>query len=471
MNKSYIISGSLFGDEGKGSFVDYLANEKGINQNVRYNGGSQACHTVTIRDTKHKFSQLGSTMFIHDNRTYLSSNTIVNPFNLYNEANIFSKSTNNKLSEILSRVYIDSNALVVTPYHSLIDRIIELSKSGNRRGIVGSGVSLTKRLFDTKALGIRVNDIEKMDSSSREKIKDLYRYTIEVLNSKIGLIDKKQFDTLIDPKELFYLTDKTNEDYIIHCYENIMNANRFNIVNGIEEFYTPNRDLIMEGSQGLLIDGKYGIKPNTTYLDTTNSFGVKLSNDIGYKPVKIGASRCVASRHGIGILPTKDNELNNRINDENQTKTFWQGSPIYGWYDAVLMRYSERINKNDELFISSLDLLSGLDILKICNSYLYTGIVDEEFRIIFDFERVNNKIIINEIKENSEALRNYLGKCIPLYIEMKGFGGDISEVKDINNLSEEAINYINRIEELVGVQITLIGVGPSREQKIRRLVK
>src|SRR5574344_1978329 len=125
MNKSYIISGTLFGDEGKGTFVDYLANEKNIKQNVRYNGGSQASHTVTINNVNHKFSQLGSIMCNESSKTYLSRNTIVNPFNLYTEAYSFCKKFGISEEEILSRIYIDSQSLVVTPYHSLIGKLIE----------------------------------------------------------------------------------------------------------------------------------------------------------------------------------------------------------------------------------------------------------------------------------------------------------------------------------------------------------
>ena len=89
MDKSYIISGTLFGDEGKGTFVDFVANENNIHECVRYNGGSQASHTVIVNNETHKFSQLGSNMFDERNRTFLSNNTIVNPFNLYQEALIF----------------------------------------------------------------------------------------------------------------------------------------------------------------------------------------------------------------------------------------------------------------------------------------------------------------------------------------------------------------------------------------------
>lgn len=470
MNNSFIISGTLFGDEGKGSFVDYLASENNINQNARYNGGSQASHTVTINNVVHKFSQLGSSMFIPNNKTYLSSNTVVNPFNLYTEAKVFSEASSLNINEILNRIYIDSGAIVVTPYHKLIDQIIELSEQNNRRGSVGTGVSLSRKLFDYENLGIKVKDLQNIDKEVIEKIKELRMYVKNLLDSKRHLIDDKLF-SLINPQDILYLTDDSYEDYVTNCYINIMEKGVFNIVDSISEFYTPNEDIIMEGSQALLIDKTYGIKPNTTFIDTTNKYGIELSKEINYNPVKIGASKAFASRHGFGILPTKDDELCKMINDKNQTTTYWQGKPTYGWFDSLLMRYSQKISNNDELFISSMDLLSGLKTIKICDSYLYTGTIDEEFDKTFEYVIESNKIIIIGIKENNDKLRYYLGKCVPIYTELKGWERDISKITCIDDLPNECIEFIEYIEKLIGVPVTLMGVGPSRENKIRRLVK
>lgn len=470
MNKSYIISGTLFGDEGKGTFVDYLANEKNIHQNVRYNGGSQASHTVQIGETLHKFSQLGSNMFDEFNRTLLSSNTIVNPFNLYTESEIFSEKTGISIEEILNKIYLDENALVATPYHKLIGQIKELLISDSRRGSVGTGVSQTKNLFETEGLGIKMSDLERMDDLSKQKIRELFEYTRLFVKENIERIDKALFESLINKKDLYFFTDEVNKDYMIEFYERLMRNCYFNIVNGIKEFYNPEEDIIMEGSQGLLIDFKYGIKPNTTLLDTTNHYGVYLSKEIGYNPFRIGASRAFSSRHGMGILPTKDLFLQNKINDLNQVVTYWQGSPIYGWYDALLMRYSQMISNNDEIFLSSIDELSNIPTLKICNSYLYLGEIDEEFDKIFEYIKENGKIIITSIKLNNDNLKKYLSNCIPIYIELKGWEGDLKNISKYEDLPTECIKYIDAIERMVGVPITLIGVGPKRENKVRRLV-
>lgn len=469
MNKSYIISGSLFGDEGKGTFVDFLASEKGIHQNVRYNGGSQASHTVQIGDKLHKFSQLGSNMFDELNKTFLSANTIVNPFNLYTEAKIFSDKTGISVYEILKKIYIDRNALVVTPYHKLIGQIKEIINVNSKRGSVGTGVSQTRRLYDEFGFGIRVKDIENITDETKRKIIELFDYTNSFVKENIDNADSSLLKKLIDSKDLYYLTDVSNKDYIIKCYENLMRNNYFNLVNNIKEFYSPKEDILMEGSQGLLIDVKYGIKPNTTLLDTTNHYGVYLSKEIDYDPIKIGASRAFSSRHGEGILPTKDAFLQSVITDPNQESNYWQGSPIYGWYDALLTRYSQSVNDNDEIFMSGLDELSSFPILKICDSYLYKGIVDENFKNIFEYVKDTEKIIITSIKNNHEDLKKYLMKCTPIYKELRGWEKDIRNITRYEDLPIECISYVEEIQRTLKTPITLLGVGPKRETKIRRL--
>ena len=140
--RNFVLCGMQFGDEGKGSFVDFLSNEFNANWIIRYNGGSQASHTVTTPDGKiHKFSQLGSGMFNENAKTFLSSNMVINVDNYFREVEVFCKTTGQSMKDILSRVYIDCNCLVVTPYHKLLNKLRELSLGENRRGSVGTGVS------------------------------------------------------------------------------------------------------------------------------------------------------------------------------------------------------------------------------------------------------------------------------------------------------------------------------------------
>lgn len=471
MNNGYVISGSLFGDEGKGTFVDYLAHEKELIKNVRYNGGSQASHTVIHEGKTHKFSQLGSSMFKNGNKTYLSKNTIVNPFNLFEESNQFSIKACIPIEMVLKNIYVDKNAYVVTPYHRLIGMLKELQLKENKRGSVGTGVSQTRKLLECYNLGLQVNDLLDIDIKGKEKLKELFIFTREFFVKSKEIVDDHLIKSLIDEKDIYYLTDLSNKEYVLQCYKNLMNRDYFNIVDGIKEFYISGEDILFEGSQGLLIDSRYGIKPNTTFLDTSNEYAKTLCEEIGYTPILIGASRAFASRHGKGMFPTKNNMLSNLIEDNNQTPSFWQGSPIYGWYDAVLMRYSQSISKNNEFYLSGLDQLSDLETIEICNCYEYKGLIDEEFEKTFEYCKDNGRVIITNIKKNNDNLKNYLENCIPKYIKVKGWKKDIHDIRKYEDLPSESQKYIELIESLVDVPISLIGVGPTRDEKIMRLIK
>jgi len=468
MNDSYIVSGVLFGDEGKGTICDYLTNKYDINENVRYNGGSQASHTVVSNGITHKFSQLGSSSLNNDTRTYLSDNTIVNPFNIITEAKNLSEKLGISTENILKRIFVDKNASIVTPYHSLINKIRELSDKENRTGSVGSGVSEVNKLKLKTGIDIKVSDL--INCSLSNKLLELFDYTSEYLKTNRSKINDRLFEALINEKDVYYLTNPRNREYMITCYKNLIDSNLLNIVSSINEFHR-NNSVLFEGSQGLLLDRNYGIKPNTTSLDTTNKYGIKLAHDIGSNVHTIGCVGSVNSRHGYGILPTYDKYLQSIIYDENQNTNYFQGNPRYGWIDTVLIRYSLNISPVNEVYLSYLDWLKDVDEIKICDSYVYYGEVDEEFENTFEYYFDENKIIIKNIKQNSDYLRTYLSKCIPLYITLDGFKKDISNIKNYYDLPYQAINYIELIEYLIKTNITMIGVGRDRCQKLERRVR
>jgi adenylosuccinate synthase len=400
-------------------------------------------------------------------RTYLSDNTVVNLFNVISEAKALSEILKNSVESILTRVYIDKNSSVVTPYHSLINKIRELSND-NKTGSVATGVSEVNKIKEKIGIDIKVNDL--LNGESFKKLLNLFDYTSNYVNERKNKIDKKLFDELINEKDLYYLTEIRNREYIIRCYENLINSKLFNIISSIEEFHK-NGNVLFEGSQGVLLDKIYGIKPNITSLDTTNNYGVKLAEYINTNINTIGCIGALNSRHGYGILPTFDKKLQKVIHDYNQIPSYFQGVPKYGWFDSVLARYSLKYSKNKELFMSALDRLSSFDKLKICNSYIYTGKIDEEFERTFDYYNENGKVIINDIKQNSDNLRYYLSKCMPLYIELNGFKKDITQVHDYYDLPVECKDYISLIEFLIQGNITLIGVGPDRSQKLERKIR
>lgn len=465
MDESYIVSGTFFGDEGKGSVVDFLSHQKGIKENVRYNGGSQACHTVVSNGIKHKFSQLGSITLNDNTRTFLSEYTVVNPFNIYTEADVLSRTVNISIDEILKRIYISNNSRIVTPYHKLLGQLREIIAKENKRGSVGTGVSETTRIFEELNLEILMSDLINQDDTTKQKLRKLYEYTRKFLLDNKDKIDEKLLKKLISEEDIFYLTDKQNQDYILHCYERLINTNLFNTINSINEFHNQG-NVIFEGSQGLLIDRNHGIRPNTTLLDTSNKSGIILANEINTKIHKIGAITPFTSRHGHGLLPTYAEEINTRIFDENQTPSYFQGKPRYGWFDLVLAKYSQSINQNDELFMTQIDRLSEFKTIKICIAYTYNGIITEDFENTFDYEIQNSEIIIKSIKQNSLYLKEYLLKCTPVYIELPGWNQRL--IKEY--IPHELENFLYLIELYLNTKITYLGIGEDRNMKLERRI-
>ena len=466
MDESFIISGSFFGDEGKGSVVDYLASTKNIKENVRYNGGSQACHTVVSNGIKHKFSQLGSISLNQESRNYLSEYTVVNPFNLYTEADVLSRTTNIPIEEILKNIYISKDSRIVTPYHKLIGQLREIIARENKRGSVGTGVSETTRTYEETGIEILMSDLTNQDSLSKEKLRGLYEYTRKFLLDNKDNIDQTLLKKLVDERDIFYLTDIQNRDYIINCYSSLIDTNLFNVINSITEFHQKG-NILFEGSQGLLIDRNYGIRPNTTLLNTTNHNGIILAKELNTEIHKIGAITPFTSRHGKGLLPTYSEDIDKRIFDENQTHTYFQGKPRYGWFDVVLAKYSQSINQNDELFMTQIDRLSSFKKIKISIAYKYNGIITEDFENTFDYEIQNNEIIIKTIKQNSIYLKEYLSKCIPVYIELPGWIRELTK----DEIPRELENFLYLIEIYLNTKITYLGIGEDRNMKLERKIQ
>lgn len=471
MPDNYVVCGMAFGDEGKGSFIDYLALSYGIKNIVRYNGGSQAGHTViTPGGVLHKFSQLSSGTFYSQSRTFLSSNMVINPINIVEEAHRFALKSGLDLEEILARVFIHEDCWIVTPYHKLLNKLRELSSKDNKRGSVGTGVSEVMILLEEN-LGVKFKDLYASDIL-KKKLTDLCQYTADFIsrNSEVikEVINQPEYESL--RQEYDYLTNFSSIGNIHNYYLLLIKSNKFNICNDFFKYLGAGEPAIYEGSQGLLLDRVYGFKPNTTMLDTTNKYALKMLFDYqNDNVVKIGVLKAFSTRHGIGIFPTEDNNLNTKISDENQSNGFSNGSMRFGWFDAVLVRYAQKINQVDELYLSSLDKLNFFSKIKICNSYKYFGKVDDKFRSLFDFYESDGEIIIKDIKCHDDILTLYLKQCQPVYTVVDGWNKDISDCHEKSDLPSACIGYIEEIEKLINIKVTVISVGPTRINKIRTL--
>ena len=522
-----ITCGMQFGDEGKGTFIDYLTDRYKADWIVRYNGGSQAAHTVvTTNGIIHKFSQLGSGFFNDSVNLYISGNMVINLDNLFMEIRELALKVHLSERAIFSRIYFSPACLLVTPYHKLLNRLRELSLGENRRGSVGTGVSevaylryisrrdykggeirkkygpLYLELGDVFNNWIKSNTkgIIRIFKSLREYVKDFYFDKEAAIKKNMPaqlkeglerdiqflLFDETQYEELA--KKFVDKCQKTWQEYpdlrnrIVHEMPQFEDVNRLRGTSMYEEAFR-HHTIIYEGSQGLLLDGKYGLRPNTTHLDTSIHEAVMMassfkrclnhsSEELGRKVItrKIGIAKAFYSRHGEGVFPTESTDLEAIIEDKNQEQTFWNGKIRFGWFDAVLFRYAQRINQVSEVFLSSLDKLNGLEKLKVCNSYIYCGEIDDVFKKHFSFyidEQGN--VIVMDILQSYKNISRYLKQCKPVYITVKGWKKAVFETIGgyRETICEECRDYIRLISSLTNVPITCISYGPTRREKMQ----
>lgn len=486
MNK-YILSGMQFGDEGKGTFVDYLAHKVNAGCIVKYNGGSQASHTVITPDgILHKFSQLGSGMFCENCHTFLDQNMVINLENLVTEMKVFSEKTGIPFSDLRDRIHIHEDCSIVTPYHKLSNKLRELASGENRRGSVGTGVSEVmyfKHLYElypySPNCNLTIHDIFRRDDSFIFAIfmalhKHVKAFYTE--NKSTILANASEEITVSLNKEINFLLYLTPPSHLAlkYIHEFKKAPDEFNFSKCMYSYHTlsynsaiSNGNTIFEGSQGLLLDYVYGLKPNTTLLDTTNHHATNGLCEYFRNVKNIGIAKAFSSRHGLGVFPTEDYEVSSKISDDNQEYSFWNGQIRFGWFDAVLFKYAQSINEVDSLYLSSLDKLSDFENLKICIAYGYNSEIDGTFEDIFNYTiKENGQVVINSIKEPNEDLGKYLARCYPIYLTVDGWKTDISNIRHAALLPNECLKYIRTLEELCGLPINVVSVGPTRSQKI-----
>ena len=467
--KAYILAGMQFGDEGKGSFVDYVASTQNIKQAVRYNGGSQASHTVvTLQGLLHKFSQLSSAMFLDDCQTYITSNMVINPFNLEEEAKQFAAKTNQEPKSVLGKVVIDEICYIVTPYHKLINQMREICASDTRRGSVGTGVSEVRRILREQNTGVQIKDLRNQPLLS-DKLNELYTYAKQFYDANQEIVFQDIPDDISNnlKKGISFLLQCGSVAHFCKEYQSLIKQNAFRLSQNICVDINPEDGIVFEGAQGLLIDETHGFKPTTTILDTTITAALNLCKQLGVDNiVKVGVAKAFMSRHGIGVFPTESAELNSTINDMNQESSYWNGAIRFGWFDTVLMRYAQAVNDVDVIYLSSVDKLDYLAVLKICDSYQYFGETDDEFKSAFEFEMNGGHAVISNIKENTKNISRYLSQCIPVYTDLKGWECETAQIRQVASLPQNCSNYIAEIERLSNIKVSVISVGATRDEKL-----
>lgn len=470
-----ILCGMQFGDEGKGSFTDWIVHERDADCIVRYNGGCHASHTVQLGDgTIHKFAQLGSGMFKKDVHTYITKEVPVNPDSLLREVHEFSRTSGEDIDEILSRIHIHKGCLIVTPYHKLVNWMRELSLGDDRRGSVGTGVSEVPILKSASLCGWHKNLGMSMDELYNGRIGTIMG-RMESLQEYASDFYEKHKDCIWEncPEELrehmegnihYLLDDKaymriSSDYYDRHPGCGILKKCLYSTY---EETIRTHKTAVWEGAQGVLLDREHGIAPNTTNLVTTHEPALNLMY-LKDRIEVVGIAKAFCSRHGMGVFPTEDKNLN--ISDKNQMGSFWNGNPRYGWFDAVLFKYANRAIGADSMFLSCMDELAGMEKVKICHKYKYHGKVDDGFSELFAYVQSDGYVYITDIKKNAPGLKEYLVQCTPEYFEAKGWV--LPETANAKWVYEACGEFIRAIEDFTGCIVEAVSFGPTRHEKIR----
>lgn len=349
--RAYLVAGLAYGDEGKGATVDALVRYTGSDLVVRYNGGAQCAHNVTIDNGRHHtFSQFGSGSFVPGVRTFLSRYVLINPISMLMEARELNELG---VDDLMSRTYVDWKTVIITPFQKSLNRLQEMARGSARHGSTGSGIGVTRYdhinhgdqvllagdLVNAKVTKEKLLFIRDL---CNERVKDLVLPTSNAVNIELS---------------------KLREDSTIHWYVNAYQDwiySGLSLVSGLHAIEY-SKDIIFEGGQGVLLDEKYGFQPHTTWTDITYANATAILEDAGYKGDirKIGVLRSYYTRHGDGPFQSEDSSMKSVIPSENHnTGEEYTGKFRIGSLDISLLLYSINvIGGVDHLAVNHMDVL------------------------------------------------------------------------------------------------------------------
>lgn len=418
-----VVIGTQWGDEGKGRVVDMLAREADVI--VRYQGGNNAGHTVVVGDEKYALHLIPSGILFPEKKSILGNGMVIDPKSLLEEM-LSLEERGIKLDNL----YISEAAHVVLPYHRMLDQLEEESKGEYRVGTTGRGIGPA---YEDKVArtGIRMADITDKEAL-RERLAEILPLKNKIMKEIYGG-DELELDELVEEYD----------NYGRQLKQYITNTSLL-----IYEAHQQGASIFFEGAQGTMLDIDHGTYPYVTSSNPTIG-GVFIGAGVGPELVDevIGVCKAYVTRVGEGPFPTEETgPVGDYIRQQGKEFGVTTGRPRRcGWFDLPLMRQALRVNGISYLVMNSLDVLSGLKEIKLCTGYRYQGRVWEDLTCCSILPRVE-----------------------PVYEIFPGWEEDISGIRDFAELPENAKRYINRIEELAGISIKYIGVGPERNQVIIR---
>jgi len=420
-----ILVGAQWGDEGKGKVVDAMGAD--IDVFVRYQGGANAGHTVIVNGQKIIFKLLPSGMLYTGKLCVLSNGVVIDPEQFLKEVDGL-----HQVGRDRARLVVSSRAHVVMPYHKTLDQAQENFRGkGRMLGTTGRGIGPCY-VDKCARTGIRVEDLLD-EIRLREAISN-------ILEEKNRLLTKIYGESPLPLDEVYEPAREWGK--ILAPYVGDTTAL-------LHESMEKGKRILLEGAQGTLLDLDHGTYPYVT-SSSTSSAGGFTSTGLTVTCVDriIGVAKAYTTRVGEGSMPTEDKgEVGEYLRNKGAEFGSVTGRPRRcGWLDMVALRYSMRLNGCNAIAMMKLDVLSGMDEIKVCTAYE-----------------------LNETQtENFPSSAYALAECRPVFESLPGWREDISECTAFESLPEGAQNYVRYIEERAGAPVKLIGVGPDRSQTINR---
>lgn len=416
---SVVVVGTQWGDEGKGKITDYLSEKAEVI--VRYQGGNNAGHTIKFNNVTYKLHLIPSGVF-YSKTCILGNGMVINPKELVKELEYLNEkgiSTNN--------IRISDRAHVILPYHVELDDVQEARKGDNKIGTTKKGIG--PAYMDKAArVGIRIVDLLDYDEFKRKLTTNLKEKNL--LFTKVFEIEEMKLVDILD--EYFEYGQKFSK-YVCDTSK-VLN-------HSIDE----GENVLFEGAQGAMLDIDHGTYPFVTSSNPIAG-GVTIGSGVGPSKINdvIGVTKAYTTRVGDGPFPTEiHSEIGNQIRRVGREYGTTTGRPRrIGWFDSIIVRHAKRVSGITGLSLNSIDVLSGIKQLKICVAYKYKGKLVTEF----------------------PASLKVLAECEPVYEEMQGWTEDITGVKTLDELPENAQRYIERILQLTEIPLTIFSVGPDRSQ-------
>lgn len=422
MSETLVVVGSQWGDEGKGKITDYFATR--ADMVVRYQGGNNAGHTVVFDGQKYSLQSIPSGIFNPKTVNVMGNGMVVNPVSVCAELD---KLHDRGITDY--QLFISNRAAMVMPWHPMLDGAYEKGKGDKMIGTTKKGIG-PAYADKYSRVGLRMGDLLEPDYF-RERLEA----ALDVKNRELEMLGLEKFDA-----------DQVYEQYMELAKRlGPMICDTSDLIN--RALLEDDKRILFEGAQGQMLCIEHGTYPFVT-SSSPSAASVPVGAGIAPKWIRnvVGVAKAYCTRVGAGPFPTElFDEIGDGIRERGHEYGTVTGRPRrVGWFDAVVGRYTARLAGTTHWAVMLLDVLSGLDTIKICTAYELDG---------------------KQIQTPPSTIAS-LARCKPVFIEMPGWKEDISGCREFDELPENARNYVRKLEEVTGTPVGMISVGPDRKQTI-----